>query len=99
LESSLYRILFIFIAAFALAACSAKPATPEADMAELVFISAGETKTINRHGRCIIHEDLSTAGSHEGYYVATNKPVWLALGLGDYRDQNGEAVIRMSECP
>jgi len=99
LESSLYRILFIFFAAFALAACSAKPATPEADMAELVFINAGETKTIDRHGRCIIHEDLRMPDAHEGYYITTNKPVWLAFGLGDYDDENGEVVVRMRECP
>jgi len=99
LKSSLYRNLFIFIAALGLAACTEKSATSETGMAELVFINAGETKTINRHGRCIIHEDLSAAGSHEGYNIATNKPVWLALGLGDYRDQNGKVVVRMSECP
>jgi len=99
LKSSLYRNLFIFIAAFALAACSQKPATSEADMAELVFIGAGETKVIDRHGRCIIHEDLRAPDAHEGYYVATNKPVWLSLSLGDYDDESGEVVVRMSECP
>ncbi len=99
MKSSLYRNLFIFIAAFALAACSQKPATSEADMAELVFIGAGETKVIDRHGRCIIHEDLRAPDAHEGYYVATNKPVWLSLSLGDYDDESGEVVVRMSECP
>jgi len=99
LKSSLYINLFIFIAASALAACSQKPATSEADMAELAFISAGESKIINRHGRCLLIEDLSEPTAHEGYALSTVKATWLVLEEGDRNTGDGSRPMRMSACP
>ncbi|MFA5592238.1 MAG: hypothetical protein WC989_02870 [Micavibrio sp.] len=98
MKSGLYRSLFIFIAAFTLAACSEKPAISEAGMAELVFIKAGENKVIDRHGRCLLIQDLSEPKAHEGYALSTVKATWLVLEEGDRNTGDASHPMRISAC-
>ncbi len=95
MKSSLYRNLFALIALI-VAACSQKPAVSEKDLADLVFIGAGETKIIDRHGRCIAFQDLTVG--HDGYYLPANKEIWLALEPGERKNEHGDVVMRMAAC-
>jgi len=97
LKTGFYQTLFLFIAAFALAACAEKTAISKADMTDMVFIGAGESKIIDRHGRCILYEDLSKG--HDGYYISTSKELWDVLTLGERDTPDGARPVRMSECP
>lgn len=101
---SIKASFFIFIASFGLSAYS-NDAVPsavdngDAYLANLVFVGAGETKRIDRHDRCILFEDLSERGAHDGYNIQTNKEVWRVLTLGERQTADGARHSRMSECP
>lgn len=80
-------------------ACSEKSVISEPDMAELVFINAGEAKEVSRHGRCLIIEDLSEPKAHEGYTLSTVKATWLVLEEGARNTGDGSRPMRISACP